>query len=197
MPACYRSSERRAALTPSPACGRGWGEGDYTYKALKTNPHPALRAPFSRKGSLAPNRRIRRTRRKFPSYERGNQLPRPPRTPCAPRTRGAEQGRRSTNLCPRARHASKSGTSALTRVMSLLGVDLPKHLVEAAAGNETGHWEPQRLVELNDQMLAEAGTLSADWRAFEMASLPGARREYIAKPSRAPLPKNLARRGSS
>jgi len=66
----------------------------------------------------------------------------------------------------------RSGTSALTRVLSLLGAGLPKHLIGPAKGNETGHWEPERLIGLNDRMLAEGGTVTGDWRTFDVAALP-------------------------
>ncbi len=48
----------------------------------------------------------------------------------------------------------RSGTSALTRVLSLLGAALPQHILGAGPGNETGHWEPLRLVGYHDRMLA-------------------------------------------
>lgn len=65
----------------------------------------------------------------------------------------------------------RSGTSALTRVLSLLGAALPQNLLGAGLGNDTGHWEPGRLVQLHDQMLAEAGSSWDDWRRFNFASL--------------------------
>lgn len=63
----------------------------------------------------------------------------------------------------------RSGTSALARVMSLLGADLPKHVLGAAPGNPSGHWEPTELVELDNRMLREAGSNWDDWRAFDEA----------------------------
>jgi hypothetical protein len=42
--------------------------------------------------------------------------------------------------------------------LSLLGAGLPKHTVGTHASNETGYWEPERLVALHDVMLAEAGS---------------------------------------
>lgn len=65
----------------------------------------------------------------------------------------------------------RSGTSALTRMLSLLGAALPAHVVSAERGNETGHWEPERLVNLHDEMLAEAGSRWDDWRRFEPTAL--------------------------
>lgn len=52
----------------------------------------------------------------------------------------------------------RSGTSALARTISLLGARLPDDLVGPNEGNPHGHWEPQAIVELNDRMLAEAGS---------------------------------------
>jgi GT2 family glycosyltransferase len=57
----------------------------------------------------------------------------------------------------------RSGTSAFTRVFNLLGAELPKHVED--------HWEPERLVTLHEQMLAEAGSRWDDWRAFDPAML--------------------------
>ena len=76
----------------------------------------------------------------------------------------------------------RSGTSALTRVLGLLGADLPKNVMAAHASNEAGHWEPVRLVAVHDEMLAEAGSGWDDWRAFDVASLGKARgAHYKAK----------------
>lgn len=52
----------------------------------------------------------------------------------------------------------RSGTSALTRVLNLSGATLPLDLYPAGIGNERGHWEPAGAVELNDAILAAAGT---------------------------------------
>jgi hypothetical protein len=60
----------------------------------------------------------------------------------------------------------RSGTSALTRVFSLLGADLPKSLVAPHPSNETGHWESQDLFIIHDDLLATAGSRYDDWRAF-------------------------------
>ncbi|MGX5829212.1 hypothetical protein [Mesorhizobium sp. 43Arga] len=65
----------------------------------------------------------------------------------------------------------RSGTSALTRAISLLGAELPRNILGAYPTNETGHWEPARLVELHDQMLAEASSRWDDWRAFDPTTL--------------------------
>jgi hypothetical protein len=59
----------------------------------------------------------------------------------------------------------RSGTSVLARIVSFLGATLPRHLVPATPSNPTGHWEPARLVELHNQLLASLGTSWDDWRA--------------------------------
>src|ERR1700749_1446761 len=44
----------------------------------------------------------------------------------------------------------RSGTSALGYCLSRLGAALPLHLVGAGAANERGHWEPEKVIALND-----------------------------------------------
>ena len=62
----------------------------------------------------------------------------------------------------------RSGTSALTRVLSLVGCDLPKNLMQAVPdNNEAGFWESQPIADLNDELLASAGSAWDDWRAFD------------------------------
>lgn len=72
----------------------------------------------------------------------------------------------------------RSGTSALTRTLSLLGASLPKRVIGAGKGNESGHWEPEKLVNLHDEMLAEVGSRWDDWRPFNQAALSSERLEY-------------------
>ncbi len=47
----------------------------------------------------------------------------------------------------------RSGTSALTRVLSLCGAALPGSLLAPNSGNPTGYWEPNDAMELNDRFL--------------------------------------------
>ena len=51
----------------------------------------------------------------------------------------------------------RSGTSALTRVLNLLGVELGASLMAAAAGNETGFWEHQGVVDIHATLLHDLG----------------------------------------
>lgn len=48
---------------------------------------------------------------------------------------------------------SRSGTSALTRSLSLAGAALPENLLAETSGNVKGHWEPQDAIDLNDAFL--------------------------------------------
>jgi hypothetical protein len=63
----------------------------------------------------------------------------------------------------------RSGTSALTRVLGLLGATLPKQPMLSLKNED--HWEPERLVRLHEAMLEEAGSRWDDWRAFDPAAL--------------------------
>src|SRR5262245_13909896 len=48
----------------------------------------------------------------------------------------------------------RSGTSAITRVLSLCGASLPSRLLGAGVGNPTGHWEPLDGLHLNEAFLS-------------------------------------------
>lgn len=62
----------------------------------------------------------------------------------------------------------RSGTSALARVLNLLGCDLPKHLMPPReANNELGFWEPLAIVQAHDEFLAK---IRSSWD--DVASLP-------------------------
>ena len=61
----------------------------------------------------------------------------------------------------------RSGTSALSRTLNLAGCDLPKVLMEAdSQSNERGHWESQRIFELNNEILASAGSYWDQWETL-------------------------------
>ncbi|RVU03274.1 hypothetical protein EOE18_16815 [Novosphingobium umbonatum] len=57
----------------------------------------------------------------------------------------------------------RSGTSALTRVLSLLGCALPKTLMPENPTNPAGHWESWPVAEFNDEVLSAAGSDWQDW----------------------------------
>lgn len=77
--------------------------------------------------------------------------------------RGRRQGARRMALLVLGMH--RSGTSALTRVFSLLGAGLPATLLEGNPNNPTGHWESDAVRGFNDAMLAEMGSEWFDWLA--------------------------------
>ena len=62
----------------------------------------------------------------------------------------------------------RSGTSVTTRIINLLGVDLPQALVPPADNNPTGYWESRDLLTLHDRLLASGGVFSL--RIFSHAS---------------------------
>ncbi len=64
----------------------------------------------------------------------------------------------------------RSGTSALTRVLSLSGYALPSTLMEAAPDNEEGFWESRPISELNDQLLKRVGSSWDDPFGFSPAN---------------------------
>lgn len=75
----------------------------------------------------------------------------------------------------------RSGTSALTRVLNLLGAELPKHVMGARPDNVKGHWEPERLVDLHDKLLSEAGTRWDDISRFPATFDPERLAHYKAE----------------
>ena len=61
----------------------------------------------------------------------------------------------------------RSGTSALSRTLNLVGCEMSEVLVGGdQRGNERGHWESQRINELNNEILASAGSRWDDWEAI-------------------------------
>ena len=77
-----------------------------------------------------------------------------------------------TRVCILILGMHRSGTSALAGTLGHLGADMPEHQIVANPTNPTGHWEPERLVRINDRLLTEAGSGWRDWRGFDPAVLP-------------------------
>lgn len=65
----------------------------------------------------------------------------------------------------------RSGTSALTKLLSSAGAALPKRLLGAREGNPAGHWEPAVLVAYHDKMLSELGSSWYDWKPLNFCEL--------------------------
>jgi glycosyltransferase involved in cell wall biosynthesis len=90
-------------------------------------------------------------------------------------TRSVEEragGARAQHSCLLILGMHRSGTSALARVASLMGAELPKTLIPANPSNESGHWEPERLVDVHDRLLTQVGSFWDDCRAVDLAKLP-------------------------
>lgn len=51
----------------------------------------------------------------------------------------------------------RSGTSALARVLNLLGARLPGDVLGGNRSNPRGHWEPRRVIAINEALLAGLG----------------------------------------
>ena len=60
----------------------------------------------------------------------------------------------------------RSGTSALTRVLSLRGAALPKRIMRPTPDNEAGFWEPSEIAAIHDEILASAGSSWHDVSEF-------------------------------
>ncbi|KAB8179311.1 glycosyltransferase [Lysobacter maris] len=68
----------------------------------------------------------------------------------------------------------RAGTSALARVLSIRGAELPNELMPANEGNPSGYWEPRAIVDFNDRLLAYFGVEWNDPFAAEQISPHGA-----------------------
>ena len=71
----------------------------------------------------------------------------------------------------------RSGTSALTRLLVGLGCDAPRTRMQADPHNALGYWESSVIVDLNDAVLASAGSswddsgpFNSDWHASPAAA---------------------------
>lgn len=91
------------------------------------------------------------------------------------RTRAKPAARRT---CIMVLGMHRSGTSALTRAISLLGAALPKNMLPPDPDNEKGFWESAPLMALHENMLAEGGSRWDDWRSFDPNNIATARLQF-------------------
>src|SRR5260221_13056985 len=63
----------------------------------------------------------------------------------------------------------RSGSSALTRVLSLLGASLPETLMPPDPNNEAGYWESAPINQCLEIVLRAAHTSWQDWTMFDPA----------------------------
>jgi hypothetical protein len=61
----------------------------------------------------------------------------------------------------------RSGTSAMTRMLNLLGCNVASDLVEADQFNERGYWESRDIAGLNEAALQSAGGDWSNWEPFD------------------------------
>lgn len=94
----------------------------------------------------------------------------------------AAEGRQATGVFVLGMH--RSGTSALTRILNLMGVELGEQLLGANSGNASGHWESIPVMEVNERVLAALGmswsdprTMAQNWLDYDevVRLLPEAR----------------------
>jgi O-antigen biosynthesis protein len=76
----------------------------------------------------------------------------------------ATEGRQATGVFVLGMH--RSGTSALTRILNLMGVELGEQLLGANPGNASGHWESIPIMEVNERVLAALGMSWSDPRTM-------------------------------
>lgn len=87
----------------------------------------------------------------------------------------------------------RSGTSALTRVLSLLDLDLPSRLMPPVGGNnETGFWESLDIAEIHDRLLAEMGSSWDDCLGFPAWQLASPTARKFAKEISAVLERDFS-----
>jgi len=66
----------------------------------------------------------------------------------------------------------RSGTSALSGSLSLLGYGLPATLAPADQSNRQGYFESKALWDVNDELLAKIGSGWNDWTPVDLSTLP-------------------------
>ncbi|MFW6012121.1 MAG: sulfotransferase family protein [bacterium] len=79
----------------------------------------------------------------------------------------------------------RSGTSAVARVLNLLGVDLGANMLPPKFDNRHGYWEHQTVFELHERLLSKAGSAWHEYRPMpagwqELDEVKGIRGELLA-----------------
>lgn len=65
----------------------------------------------------------------------------------------------------------RSGTSAITRVVSLLGAGVPGRMIEVERRGERCSWEQPAVVEMNERVLERFGSWWAGWESIDRQEL--------------------------
>ncbi len=66
----------------------------------------------------------------------------------------------------------RTGTSAVTGVLRLLGAAAPRQLMAPRAFNAKGNWESLAVIRLNDRILQAGGSHWRDWSPFDERRVP-------------------------
>jgi hypothetical protein len=81
----------------------------------------------------------------------------------------------------------RSGTSSVAGSLVRLGGAAPANLMPPSETNERGHWESNVIVELNDDILAAAGSEWQDWRPFDVSRIDSQTMAVLRMRARAAL----------
>jgi hypothetical protein len=98
-----------------------------------------------------------------------------------------------TVICVLGMH--RSGTSAITRTLNLLGLCLgpAEHLLRPASDNPKGFWEHERLVSINKEILARLGASAMEPPVFGLGWEKAAALEDLRQKARACIHEDFAR----
>lgn len=86
----------------------------------------------------------------------------------------------------------RSGTSAVTRIVNLLGAGIGGSLVPAGQDNPSGFWEPAKVVKINDDLLQGLGRTWYDMRDMQSGWVDTAAGKDAFKRARAFIQRDMA-----
>lgn len=69
----------------------------------------------------------------------------------------------------------RSGTSVLTRLQNIRGAGLPRNIIQSNDFNQSGYWEPARILEYNDRVLAQLNSSWGDWMKLDWSMISAAK----------------------
>ena len=81
-------------------------------------------------------------------------------------TKADSARRKARSICVLTLGMHRSGTSALSGVLSMLGCDLPTNTMEGSQANAKGFFESTEVRDLNEDLLASAGSSWDDFQEF-------------------------------
>jgi hypothetical protein len=81
----------------------------------------------------------------------------------------------------------RSGTSSIAGSLVTFGASAPSTLMQPSPDNPLGFWESDRVMHLNDELLATRTSNWRDWGAFGKRALVGPTSDHFAGPAKALL----------